>query len=600
MSIDINKQQVDIENLFKQNENDLSAIKELYKRIEELGEKITQIKYIDSTLVKKIKKEYESLKKQILDENVVLQLDNKIDEIKSQLDNKINESKNEINSQLDSIENNVKEINISKMDGSTPEEKLKKAIEKLENGGTVILDINVDLTEPLHLNRGVNIISTNKNKITRCFDKNVSGIAIYMKGKNKIDGIIYDGGSSKISVTGNDYIYYEDLTDVHEGNCIISNVEFINSCGSFITNSTNNLIVENCTFGEYLDHCVYIGGRSYENKYSNNIVIRNNYINTKESGRQVFKIRNGATNVTIENNYVVSNGWFISIDILNGTDSQAELRENENIYIRNNCATVCRFLLMSNEDLYTKNLFVENNDIKCSDVCFCIGDYPTTFQNGCSVENLYINNNKIYSESNKEVFRFNGLINGGLKNVNVNNNHINYNNNVFVSLLGNTNNINFMSNNICLNKQEFSYNNLLIMNFADNYIQYKPTVVGNINFENNSINGFYWSLLSQNLSTSSLPNIYNNVYIKNNSFHIKGNFKIINVTNDTNNLITTKCEVIKNNIDCKGDVYLPEYPNSLFTSDMINIKNSTAGDIDSLKNDFNNLLMKLKTLNIIY
>ena len=74
-----NKMQVDIENLLKQNVNDLLSIKELYKRIEELGEKITQVKYIDNTLVKKIKKEYENLKKIILDENVQVQLVKKID-----------------------------------------------------------------------------------------------------------------------------------------------------------------------------------------------------------------------------------------------------------------------------------------------------------------------------------------------------------------------------------------------------------------------------------------------------------------------------------------------------------------------------------------
>lgn len=63
MSIDINKQQVDIENLKKQNELDLNSIKELYKRIEELDKKITQIKYINNVLADKLKKEYESLKK---------------------------------------------------------------------------------------------------------------------------------------------------------------------------------------------------------------------------------------------------------------------------------------------------------------------------------------------------------------------------------------------------------------------------------------------------------------------------------------------------------------------------------------------------------
>ena len=53
-----NKMQVDIENLFKQNVNDLTSIKELYSKLKEVEEKISQIKYIDSALVKKLKKEY--------------------------------------------------------------------------------------------------------------------------------------------------------------------------------------------------------------------------------------------------------------------------------------------------------------------------------------------------------------------------------------------------------------------------------------------------------------------------------------------------------------------------------------------------------------
>ena len=62
MSYDINSQQVDIENLFKQNENDLSSIKELYKRLDDTEEKINQIKSINETLINKLRKEIESLK----------------------------------------------------------------------------------------------------------------------------------------------------------------------------------------------------------------------------------------------------------------------------------------------------------------------------------------------------------------------------------------------------------------------------------------------------------------------------------------------------------------------------------------------------------
>ena len=91
--VDINKHEVDIDTLKKQNVNDLLSLKELYSKLEELGEKITQFKYIDNTLVKKLKKEYENLKKIILDENIQVQLDNKIDEFNVKLTKNINSIK---------------------------------------------------------------------------------------------------------------------------------------------------------------------------------------------------------------------------------------------------------------------------------------------------------------------------------------------------------------------------------------------------------------------------------------------------------------------------------------------------------------------------
>ena len=96
-----NKMQVDIDTLKKQNVNDLLSIKELYSKLEELGEKITQVKYIDNTLVKKLKIDYEKLKKIILDENVQLKLSNKLEEINLRL----NENVKEINSRLETIAN---------------------------------------------------------------------------------------------------------------------------------------------------------------------------------------------------------------------------------------------------------------------------------------------------------------------------------------------------------------------------------------------------------------------------------------------------------------------------------------------------------------
>ena len=118
MPIDINKHEVDIDNLFKQNENDLCSIKELYRKLKELEQKIKQIKYIDSNLADKLKKDYEKLKRKILkdyeelkkvilDENIQAKLTNEIDTSINIINNDINV----INSQLDNIETlNIKLI----------------------------------------------------------------------------------------------------------------------------------------------------------------------------------------------------------------------------------------------------------------------------------------------------------------------------------------------------------------------------------------------------------------------------------------------------------------------------------------------------------
>ena len=114
-----NKMQVDIENLFKQNANDLSSIKELYRKLKEVEEKISQIKYIDSTLATKLKKEYEKLKKIILDENASAALSNEIKTVKTKLTNDIKTINfqltndiEKINSQQVKSTNDIETINL--------------------------------------------------------------------------------------------------------------------------------------------------------------------------------------------------------------------------------------------------------------------------------------------------------------------------------------------------------------------------------------------------------------------------------------------------------------------------------------------------------
>ena len=165
MSNENNNMQVDIENLFKQNVNDLSAIKELYRKFKEVEEKILQIKYIDSNLAYKLKKEYEKLKKIILDENIQAKLANDIETLNVKLNNdiktvnsqqlKLTDDIETINSQLEHIvykNNNGLLIDIS--------EKIK--------GASIYLPIDTASSEEKYISLLDKCIDSNCNTITIC------------------------------------------------------------------------------------------------------------------------------------------------------------------------------------------------------------------------------------------------------------------------------------------------------------------------------------------------------------------------------------------------------------------------------------------------
>ena len=114
MSIDINKHEIDIDNLKKQNELDLSSIKELYRKLEKMEKKISQINYINDVLGDKFKKELESLKKLVQNETGQpeggqTEMNNQINEINTRLNN-LSNIINEIESRVDNNTNNIENL----------------------------------------------------------------------------------------------------------------------------------------------------------------------------------------------------------------------------------------------------------------------------------------------------------------------------------------------------------------------------------------------------------------------------------------------------------------------------------------------------------
>ena len=177
MSNENNKMQVDIENLFKQNVNDLTAIKELYRKLEEVEEKFSQIKYIDSTLANKLKKEYEKFKKIILDENIQVNLTYDIEKINKKLKNDVETINRKLNNDVETINSHLE----TKANKDYTDDKFTTlAITKAEKNTTDSLQSQIN---DLVLNSGgdsnLEVVQSRTNSVG----------SIFYNSKNHIDNI---------------------------------------------------------------------------------------------------------------------------------------------------------------------------------------------------------------------------------------------------------------------------------------------------------------------------------------------------------------------------------------------------------------------------
>ena len=242
MPIDINKHEVDINILKKQNVNDLSSIKELYRKIKEMEKKISQIKYIDTKLSDKLKKDYEKLKRVILDENIQIQLSNRIDELNTQLDNMINglskvatsglySDLTGVPTKLSEFENDL-EINIDEpyilpiASGTT--------LGGIKIGSNLTIDNNGVLSAVINNNGNTNTLdnysgATLNDKMVAMFNdintnyKNTPMIITLPEGIIEITSDLRAIGWTNKIFIGNSYLYYKNCNAIEFIQCMHCN-----------------------------------------------------------------------------------------------------------------------------------------------------------------------------------------------------------------------------------------------------------------------------------------------------------------------------------------------------------------------------------------
>ena len=390
--VDINKHEIDIDTLKKQNVNDLLSIKELYKRIEELVEKTTQIKYIDNTLVKKIKKEYKNLKKIILDENIQVKLSNDIETINSQQVKSTNDIET-INSQLDTIMKYKQVVNIKELgakgDGLTDDSIIiQTAIDKYDN---IYFPNGTYMCRSIKMNN-----KTNKTLLgdTNSTLKLVNGSATWTRIINMEDSsnitikdLIFDG--NKENVTGSPVSGCGTFECWRVDNLLIDNIFVRNNfygvssfqgCSNVrIQNSrwfdtdtcimvnkepVNNFTISNCVFegGTSEGIAIYgMSGTSFNNPHKDIRIIDCVFKNKGSNGGNNIGISN-VDGLTITNNVIESSVDYNTNGINLAMDDDKNEFPSKNIVIQNN--TIKN---MGNRILFVPesadNVVIKNNNI---------------------------------------------------------------------------------------------------------------------------------------------------------------------------------------------------------------------------------------------
>ena len=414
MSYDINSQQVDIENLFKQNVNDLASIKELYRKLKEMEEKIRQIKYIDSKLADKLKKDYEKLKRVILNENIQIQLSNRIDETKTTLINSIDK----LNSQLDSEIYNIKlnlNNNVNELITQINDKASKDDVAKISNGSPLFASNTTEMTDItknyvnttdgyLYIYSGGSWVKTTvKYQSTGIEEKSITNREL----------------SNDIRISPNSLIYLEkNLINI---NYLINPISFLNwynsSSTTIIEDNTNkingfkslniqsnstdthwNMLKEipynkqgKLTFS-YLRKASILNGQnlnavdSNDKWYGGDVEVIENYNNGWDLVKYTINITTNITSIKFYignyngiNNYNVafftlSEGDYVDIlpkCTMDNLSNELKLKINQigknNIDVMNYDMLLPSKLFMINEEplrLYKKNIVVSSNDIR--------------------------------------------------------------------------------------------------------------------------------------------------------------------------------------------------------------------------------------------
>lgn len=248
--IDVNKIKQNVKELQAQNAIDFQQWKKLGKDIEKLSQKIKLSDTNLNMLMKKIKNDYEKMKKIIIDENIQVQLNNKIEQNKNEINKKVN---------IETFQNTIDKFNSDLETKASSENLSSLTLSSLGASLDGVTDDSEYLINSLNSRKEIFIEKTTKisKDIQKITNKTIKGLDNAILIINNNDCITMGDNSILENLTiipGKNYDATKPLIRISGKNIKINNCKFmidkipITTFINVLQGSSNSRI-DGCYFG---------------------------------------------------------------------------------------------------------------------------------------------------------------------------------------------------------------------------------------------------------------------------------------------------------------------------------------------------------------
>ncbi|MCU7712483.1 hypothetical protein OK414_14785 [Priestia sp. JV24] len=355
-----------------------------------------------------------------------------------------------------------------------------------KNKKVLIPNADLKVTKQLVIPSGVKLSSPGGKLIRSYTRQQGAGTWLKFLGRNVVNGLSFDGGSDKLSVVAGEEIYYTDVDcDWAEGYVTLIDCSFENSVGASVIASQYKLKVSSCDFGDFGDHNIYVGGRSWQDsRVPQSVIIEGcSFTQTNGVAKDAVKIRNGCKQLILDANTFDIDGYVFGVWNSNDTELNSfPHKKNNKVIVSNNIVIRCMDFVIGGGWLGggTEELIVNGNNVTATRNFISLGRITYGF----NVKKVSVSNNTVKTD---KIGMINGWLGGEIESVLFSDNEIEYASSVGLETYGNIRRLKIHGGRI-KNTAVFDYGNRLI-DICPNSEDYYATIKGHYMVDNVNLDG---------------------------------------------------------------------------------------------------------------